>query len=562
METKRAMVAILISMAILVGYQYFFISPPPPVAESPEQSQEPAALPSSSTVNKSPTAVSNTAMSTLDANAMEIGSAARRRPAQDIKVETSRYMAVISEDSGGIKSFRLKDFREERALDSGMKELINTANTETDRELPLYFAWGADSSRVNGSLFEADKFTIKTTPGSTDVVSMTSQASNGVKISRSLSFNDESYLMELVVDVQNTTSDPLQGAPFLSMNNRPFASQPDNSRLFTGPAVMLDGEVEQIKVDDLLEKAREIKGNLGWMSYEDTYFMCSIIPDAASNGTQNSVKISASDNDKVASVLIGNADLIEPMAHKQYHYSVYVGPKKLDDLKKAGHDLEKVVNFGWFDFMAKPALYLLNFFNKYLHNYGVAIILVTILIKVLFWPISQKGMKSMRTMQKIQPKMAKMREKYKDDKERQQKEMMLLYKTYKVNPVGGCLPMILQIPVFFALYRVLMQTIELRHAPFMFWINDLSAPDRLFIGFDLPYLGGLPVLTLLMGASMFLQQKMTPTSGDPTQAKMMMFMPVIFTFMFLNFASGLVLYWLVNNLLSIAQQYVINRQTD
>jgi len=137
---------------------------------------------------------------------------------------------------------------------------------------------------------------------------------------------------------------------------------------------------------------------------------------------------------------------------------------------------------------------------------------------------------------------------------------MNLYKTYKVNPLGGCLPMVLQIPVFFSLYKVLLLSIELRHAPFMFWINDLSAPDRLWIGFDLPYLGGLPVLTLLMGASMFLQQKLSPTTADPTQAKIMMFLPVVFTFMFLNFASGLVLYWFINNLLSILQQVMINRE--
>ena len=162
-------------------------------------------------------------------------------------------------------------------------------------------------------------------------------------------------------------------------------------------------------------------------------------------------------------------------------------------------------------------------------------------------------------MKKLQPLMTEIREKYKDDKTRLNEEMMGLYKTYKVNPLGGCLPMLLQIPVFFALYKVLLQAIELRHPLFMLWITDLSAPDRLMIGIDIPYLGGIPVLTLLMGGSMFLQQKMTPSSPDPTQAKIMMFLPVIFTFMFLNFASGLVLYWLVNNLLSIGQQYMINK---
>ncbi|MFW5906683.1 MAG: membrane protein insertase YidC, partial [Desulfobia sp.] len=208
-----------------------------------------------------------------------------------------------------------------------------------------------------------------------------------------------------------------------------------------------------------------------------------------------------------------------------------------------------------------PMLYLLQFLYSFLHNYGWAIIMTTFIVKAIFWPISHKGMKSMKTMQKLQPKMAKLREKYKDDKETLNKEMMQLYRTYKVNPVGGCLPLVAQIPVFVALYKVLLQTIELRHAPFMLWINDLSAPERLHIGFDIPFLGGIPVLTLLMGLTMYWQQKMTPTTGDPTQAKIMKFLPVIFIFVFINFSAGLVLYMLVTNLLAIAQQYYINRTT-
>jgi YidC/Oxa1 family membrane protein insertase len=231
-------------------------------------------------------------------------------------------------------------------------------------------------------------------------------------------------------------------------------------------------------------------------------------------------------------------------------------------LQDIGYNLDKSVNFGWFDVIAKPTLWLLNMFYSFCRNYGISIILVTILFKGAFWPISQKGLKSMKNMQKLQPKMVKIKEKYKSDPTKMNQEVMSLYKTYKVNPLGGCLPMVLQIPVFFALYKVLLQSIELRHAPFMLWITDLSAPDRLWIGFDLPYLGGLPVLTLLMGASMFLQQKLSPTTADPTQAKIMMFLPVVFTFMFLNFASGLVLYWFINNLLSILQQVLINRESN
>ena len=164
-------------------------------------------------------------------------------------------------------------------------------------------------------------------------------------------------------------------------------------------------------------------------------------------------------------------------------------------------------------------------------------------------------------MKKLQPIMAELREKYKDDKKRMNEEIMGLYKTYKINPLGGCLPMVAQIPVFFAFYQMLYGAFELRHAPFMLWISDLAAPDRLWIGFDIPYLHGIPVLTLLMGGSMYLQQKMSPTTADPTQARIMQMLPIVFTFMFLNFASGLVLYWFVNNLLSILQQQLINRQT-
>jgi len=223
------------------------------------------------------------------------------------------------------------------------------------------------------------------------------------------------------------------------------------------------------------------------------------------------------------------------------------------------------VDFGWTDIIARPLLYTLRFFNRYVNNYGISIILLTVLVKIIFWPLTRKSYQSMKQMQKLQPMMARIREKYKDNREQLNREMMALYKTYKVNPLGGCLPMIIQIPVFFALFRILGSAIELRHAPFMFWINDLSAPDRLFnFAFKIPFMSppyGIPVLTLLMGASMFIQQKMTPTPGDPTQAKLMMFLPIIFTFMFINFPSGLVLYWLVNNILSIGQQYQIQKRS-
>jgi YidC/Oxa1 family membrane protein insertase len=221
---------------------------------------------------------------------------------------------------------------------------------------------------------------------------------------------------------------------------------------------------------------------------------------------------------------------------------------------------EKIVDFGWFDIVAKPMLWGMNFSNRLTRNYGIDIILLTILIKILFYPLSLKSYKSMKEMQKLQPQIMKLREKYKNDREKLNREMMDIYKKKGINPLGGCLPMVIQIPVFFALYKVLIGAIEFRHAPFMLWINDLASPEDLFsftvAGFELP----IRILPLVMGITQVLQQKMTPTTADPMQEKMMLFMPIIFTVMFWGFPSGLVLYWLVNNVISIAQQYYINKK--
>ena len=233
---------------------------------------------------------------------------------------------------------------------------------------------------------------------------------------------------------------------------------------------------------------------------------------------------------------------------QHFKFRIYNGPKLLANLRKFGEDAQNVIDYGWFGIIARPLMRFLIFTNQYTHNYGIDIILLTILIKIVFWPLTHKSYKSMSDMQKIQPLMKKLREKYKDDKERLNREMMALYKQHKVNPLGGCLPMVLQIPVFFALYKALLDSVELRHAPFMWWIQDLSAKDPYYI------------TPIIMGLTMLIQQKMTPTTGDPKMAKMMLLMPVVFTFMFLNFPSGLVIYWLLNNVLSIGQQYYTNRK--
>jgi len=328
-----------------------------------------------------------------------------------------------------------------------------------------------------------------------------------------------------------------------------------------GLVLLLDDKLEEVKIKNASEE-KIVKGQVDWMAYEDDFFITAIIPEGASKGIFTGRLLSSG---LLEGFFQPSAISLGPSQKVSSRYTLYLGPRDLGIMKQLGKGLDRAVNFGWTDIIAKPLLYMLRFFNQYINNYGVSIILLTILIKILFWPLTHKSYKSMGEMKKLQPRMAKMREKYKDNKEQMNKEMMALYKTYKVNPMGGCLPMVIQIPVFFALFRILGNAIELRHAPFMLWINDLSAPDRLFnFPFQIPYMAppsGIPVLTLLMGASMFLQQKMTPTPGDPTQAKIMMFLPIIFTFMFINFPSGLVLYWFINNILSIGQQYRIQKRS-
>ena len=549
MDNYRAILAIVLAFFILLGYQYLFVVPmeeqEQPVAEKTVEVQQPKTSVQKVQPQLTPAEIAQPAQFVEPASLPS-------QEGKDIVVNTNAFTAVITETGGGVKSYKLNHFNETSGADSERKDLVTT---ESFTELPLYFSWGVEPGRAQIPLFASDKETLTVKTGEGQTLTMTAQLSSGLQVTRRLVFDPDSYLFEMSIDIYNFSETALQGSPYMSITSLPYGSAAQRY-LFSGPAALIDGKLEEVKPGDLEEASKTLKGNITWAAYEGTYFMTGVIPE------QNegiSLKLSA-EEEKVRSLLIGVEDVIPANGHLQYNYQVYFGPKKMETLKEAGHDLERIVNFGWFDKLAKPALFLLNFFYGYVGNYGIAIILVTILIKLLFWPIAQKGLKSMKNMQKIQPKMAKLKEKYKDDKTRLNEEMMILYKTYKVNPVGGCLPMLMQIPVFFALYKVLLQAIELRHAPFMLWITDLSAPDRLFIGIDLPYLGGLPVLTLLMGASMFLQQRMTPAPADPTQAKIMMFLPVIFTFMFLNFASGLVLYWFVNNLLSVAQQYLINKK--
>jgi YidC/Oxa1 family membrane protein insertase len=539
MDLQRAFLAIILSFLILFGYQYFFVKP---VAQTPQSS-----APTQQEVTQN--------AATAPAAAVVAAPTVAADPnARDINVDTPMYTAVFNEQGGGMKSLVLKNYRTTLDQNSGPMQLVQG---KQPADFPVVFSLdnGAGSALP---MFKADKTSLTLTQGGeSSSLTMLATTPDGLRIRRTLTFRGDSYLINVSYALENTSGRAAQISPALSLASDPFSHTSQSSQyLFAGPAAYVNGELVETKTKKLTDGPVVLQGKISWSGYVDNYFMAAVAPVSTNVHT---VTMQGSEK-QVRTVISEGLFTLGNGESKSFDYGLYFGPKKLKVLEPAGYDFAGAINFGWFDLLAKPMLWLLNFFHQYSGNYGMAIILLTVLIKLSFWPITQKGMKSMKNMQKLQPKIAKLRERFKDDPAKMNQEMMGLYKTYKVNPVGGCLPMLIQIPFFFALYRVLMASIELRHAPFMLWINDLSAPDRLWIGFDLPYLHGIPVLTLLMGASMYLQQKMTPTTADPTQAKIMQFLPVVFTFMFLNFASGLVLYWFVNNLLSILQQYLINRQ--
>lgn len=536
MDTYRAFLAIILSMFILLGWQYFFVPPQPPSAPAEKQQSQQTAAPAAQpeTASATPPIVVNS-------------------DARNITVETPLYKAIFFEQGGGLKSFLLKKYRTTRDKDAPPVELITVSNPA---ELPMTFTVDGGAA-AELPVFKAEKAAVSLEQGDTTLL-MRAELANGISIERKLVIHADRYLIGSSCTVTNSSPAAVQLHPAVSMTNAPFYSGSAGSRLFSGPAVYINRQLHEIRAKELGSGPLSFQGAVSWAAYMDNYFMCALLPEKSGGN----VSVSVADEKTIRTVLADGTVNLAPGAAKVFQYESYFGPKKMAYLKQAGYELDEAINLGWFGVLAKPMLILLNFFHSIFGNYGIAIILLTCLVKGAFWPITHKGMKSMKNMQKIQPKVAKLREKFKDDPVQMNQEMMALYKTYKVNPIGGCLPMMIQIPFFFALYRVLMAAIELRHAPFMLWINDLSAPDRLMLGFDIPVLHGIPVLTLLMGGTMFLQQKMSPTTADPQQAKMMQFMPIMFTVMFVNFASGLVLYWFVSNLLSILQQQLINRQTS
>ncbi len=455
-------------------------------------------------------------------------------------VESDLYRVVLSNIGGTIKTWELKKVTDNEGKrihlipKGGQTAPLSLVHTDSKikREAPVY-QMASGTLRLNEERPEG-------------AVEMAYIGPHGETVRKRLRFRHDQYAAHLTVYVQGNDA-PYNlslGSNFGILEwNYAFGGQ-------VGAISRVNDEIINDYVSDI-EQTEVREGQVTWVALQDKYFISALIPALASTPSEKGIK-------KIHLYKEGDravrADVSLPQGSSSF--TLYAGPKEYDRLSAFKNYLEETIDFGWFlwdswlpvRLIAKPLFYVLRFLHGLTNNYGWAIILLTVLIKIVFYPATRASMVSMKALAALQPKVAEIRERLAHNKEKMNAELMNLYKASSANPLGGCLPMLLQMPVFIALFNILYTTVDLRQAPFILWIYDLSSKD--------PYY----VLPVIMGISMILQQWMTPSTMDPTQAKIMLVLPVVYTFFFISFPSGLVLYWLVNNILGIAQQYWINRQ--
>jgi len=502
---------------------------------------------------------------------------------KEVSVETQNYWAVFTSDGAGLKHFKLKKYEdrvEESAITIKLVQFVESlfgkkeekearpqpldlVNTREEEGFPLGLT--LRPSLLDGE-WEVERDQLRLlSPGEKGEITFLKSLVNGLKIFKRYRLVSERNTIDVEIEVQNHSSKEVAfqlGMEWIGRVELEKLADDGNKDFGLKFVFMKDQKVEKKefgaagssgctpgcgapkKKIEPFETSNQ--GNIQWYAFEGEYFATLLIPPPSEKNVTLTVK---GDEKNVLRATVMTSPLsIPPREGVKIPYQVYIGPKEVKPLRELGVGAEQLVDFGFFTIVAKPLLWFLKLTHVVTKNFGIDVIILSILIKIIFLPLTQISFKSMKEMQKVQPEMTRLKETYKNDKARLQQEIMLLYKRRKINPMSGCLPMLIQIPVFIALYNALQNAIEMRHAPFFLWIRDLSAKDPIYI------------TPLIMGATMVIQQKMTPTAADPTQAKMFMLMPIMFTFLFLNFPSGLVLYWLVNNVLSIAHQYYLNKR--
>jgi YidC/Oxa1 family membrane protein insertase len=557
MFDKKTILAFVLALAVFGIYQVY-------VAKQQPQKQPAPAVQQAGQAQKESV---NQSASQQKLVAAKIVIPKKQAVPKDIKVETPHYLAVFSTKGGALKSFRLKGYQQDCAECSDdiyprikrlfintaetpktkSKELVELVNVKNDMPYPLTVSFPQSSVDIPpDTVFEANvsKLDLLNTKEKKSLT-FTQTYNNKIKVEKIFTFDSDNYTIGLDVKVINLTSEALTQTPQLSWLQYVDPRQETDSYGHDGPVISVARSIEQQDLKKI-SKEKSLGPNVLWGAYESKYFIASVIPP---NPSLTNVTVVRDMNDVVSVNIKGLKEIIPGKQINNINYVLYLGPKDYETLKTLNVGLEDSIDFGsWLKWLAIPLLYVLNFLNQFAHNYGLAIIILTLLIKIIFWPLGNMSYKSMKEMQKIQPQIKELQNKYQNDKAKLSQETMAMYKAHKVNPFGGCLPMLIQIPVFFGLYKTLLYCIELRHSPFIWWLQDLSAKDPYYI------------TPIIMGVTQFIQQKMTPSMGDPMQAKIMLFMPVIMTFFFLNFPSGLVIYWLFNNILGIGQQLYINKK--
>lgn len=400
--------------------------------------------------------------------------------------------------------------------------------------------------------FQAEKAAYLMEEGSDELRVPLGWQDNGIKVNKTLVFTRNSHVIDVEYDVTNHSDQPWQGNQYRQIVRTPLAERSGLDIVmytFNGAAYYSEQDkFEKIGLADIEDDplSKDIKG--GWIGMIQHYFLSAWIPDQSeiNNFYTRTLK-----RNRVAIGMISPEILVPPDQSGKFVSRFYAGPKEQQVLENLAPGLELSVDYSWLTIIAKPIFWLMTFIHdNVVGNWGWSIILLTLVIKLALFKLSEYGYRSMANMRRVQPKLMSLKERFGDDKQRMQRAMMDLYKKEKINPMSGCFPILLQIPVFIALYWVLLESVELRHAPFILWIDDLSEKDPYF------------VLPIIMGATMFFQQKLNPAPIDEMQQTIMKVLPVLFTIFFLFFPSGLVLYWVVNNVLSIAQQWIITRRID
>jgi YidC/Oxa1 family membrane protein insertase len=551
MDNQRLLIWGLFGFLAWITYQTWVQDYAPAPAAQPTQAVEQTALTGPADGDDLPE-LSAPSDGALDAPAPmndtavpEMAAAASNAPF--IRVKTDVLDVEISLQGGTLQSAFLTGYPVANDRPDTLIQLLSTEpSTFGAVQTGLRIA-GEGEEPNHRAIFTSSKDTYELGGAQTLVVPLQWKSADGVSVEKRFLFTQGGYAIVIEQEVTNGGEGLWRGAHY-AQTQRIFKEQERSmfdvdSYSFAGPIIYNGEKSEKLKHDDLIEDgAYKFKSQNGWLGSIQHHFLSALIPEA---GTDQSYSVSARDDRSTAS-MIGLAQTIAPGSSKTFTTTAFVGPKLQAQLEEINETLKLTVDYGWLTIISQPLFWLLSLVFGFVGNWGVAIILVTLLIKLAFYKLTESSGRSMAKMRNLQPRMKALQDRYKDDKPALSTAMMELYKREKVNPAAGCLPILIQMPFFLAFYWVLLESVEMRQAPFALWITDLSTKDPYFI------------LPLIMGAAMFMQQKLNPAPADPVQAKVMQIMPIMFTAFFAFFPSGLVLYWVTNTLLSIAQQWKIN----